>query len=176
MKHLELEAKEPRPTLYIETGETLRGFVKTDGYTPQIASTYLAKGGLLPSFLPIYLWVDALVEGFSGKEHVVLDGTARRIEEASILDSALQFYDRADYHVFVLDLDDEVALARLRDRARGDDRGNDEGMLSKIAWYREHVVPCIQYFEKNGKRVHHLDGARSIEAIHAEILSILGLA
>lgn len=174
VKYLELEAVTPAPVIYIETGEALRGFIRTEGYTQQLASEFLEKGKLLPSFLPTYLWVTALVEQFSGREHIVLDGTARRVVEATILDSALEFYGRSNYQVFVLDISDEVALERLRIRARGDDKGNEEGMKNKLTWYKDNVVPCIEAFEKMGRAVHHINGEQSIEAIHADILKALG--
>ena len=175
VKYLELEAVTPNPALYIETGEALRGFIRTEGHTQKLASEFLSKGMLLPSFLPIYLWVSALVEQFSGTEHIILDGTARREAEAYVLDSALAFYDRSDYHVFVLEISDEVALDRLRARARPDDKGNEAGMQSKLAWYKENVVPCIDAFEKMGKAVHRINGDQSIEAIHRDILVALGI-
>jgi adenylate kinase family enzyme len=175
VKYLELEAAAPNPSLYIETGEALRGFIRTEGHTQKLASEFLSKGMLLPSFLPIYLWVSALVEQFTGTEHIILDGTARREAEAYVLDSALAFYGRSEYHVFVLEISDEVALARLRSRARGDDKGNEEGMKSKLLWYKENVVPCIDAFEKMGKAVHRINGDQSIEAIHNDILRELGM-
>jgi len=174
-KYLELEAPSTTPALYIETGEALRGFIRTEGHTQRLVGEYLSQGKLLPSFMPIYVWTTVLVEQFGGTEHVVLDGLARHVMEVPILDAALTFYGRSNYHVFVLDISDDVALDRLRLRARGDDKDNEAGMKSKITWYRENVVPCINAFEDMGRMVHHINGEQSIEAIHQDILAVLGV-
>lgn len=173
-KYLELDSSAPSPVLYVETGEALRGFIRTEGYSQKLTSETLSRGNLLPSFMPIFIWATALVEQFTGKEHLVLDGLARRVMEVPILDAALMFYSRSDYHVFVLDISDEVALDRLRLRARGDDESNEQGMKNKLIWYRENVAPCISTFENMGRQVHHINGEQSIEQIHQDILEVLG--
>jgi adenylate kinase family enzyme len=175
-RHLELEAEPQQKAIYIETGEALRGFIRAEGYTNGLTRGVMEKGGLLPSFLPIFVWASVLMEQFTGAEHLILDGLARREPEVPILDAALAFYGRSDYHVFVLDIDDELALERLRSRARSDDQGNEDGMRAKVAWYRENVVPCVALFERMGKSVHHIDGSQTIDEIHADILTALGLA
>jgi adenylate kinase family enzyme len=175
IKYLELEAPQQSNALYIETGEELRGFIRSEGYSQHLTAEVLSKGKLLPSFMPIYIWTTTLVNQFTGTEHLILDGLARRVMEVPILDAALAFYGRSDYHVFVLDISDEVALDRLRGRARGDDEGNETGMKTKISWYRENVVPCIKAFEEMGRMVHHINGEQSIDAIHRNILAALGI-
>lgn len=172
-KYLELEAPNPNRVLYIETGESLRGFIRVEGHTNKLAANYMKQGHLLPGFLPIYIWASILVDQFSGTEHLILDGLARREAEAPILDSALSFYDRKDYHVFVLDISDEEAVDRLRSRGREDDKGNEDGIKNKISWYKENVLPCIESFKKMGRKVHHINGEQSVEDIHQEILRIL---
>lgn len=176
-RYLELEAPEPRTVLYLETGAALRGFVAADdGHTSTLTRQYMEEGKLLPSFMPIHIWTTTLVEQFSGVEHLMLDGLARRVGEVPILDGALSFYGRPEYHVITLDISDSVAEARLRTRARADDTASDENISNKIAWYKENVVPCIEAFEKLGKPVHHLDGERTVEEIHADIKRVLGLS
>lgn len=173
-KYLELEAPENHPVLYIETGEHFRGFIRGEGYTNKRTAEIMDAGELLPAFLPIYLWGSILVNEFDNTQHLLLDGLARRASESPILDSALTFYGRDDYHVFVLDISDEVAAERLRSRGREDDKSSDEVIRNKIEWYRHDVVPAIEEFERMGRNVHHINGEQSIEAIHQEVLSILG--
>jgi adenylate kinase family enzyme len=174
-KYLELEAPEPRTVLYIETGSRLRGFTAVGGYSNSITRSYLDGGKLLPSFMPIHIWTTALVEQFTGAEHLILDGLARREMEVPILNAALDFYGRSDYHVITLDISDEVAAERLRSRGRVDDKDNEENINNKIAWYKENVEPCIAAFGKLGKPVHHLNGERSIEDIQMDVRSALSL-
>lgn len=174
-KYLELEAPEPRTALYIETGARLRGFTRTEGYSSVITRSYLENGKLLPSFMPIHIWTTALVEQFTGAEHLILDGLARREMEVPILNGALSFYGRDDYHVITLDISDDVARERLRSRGRADDTSNEENINNKIAWYKENVEPCIAVFKALGKPVHHIDGERSIEDIQVDVRSAVGV-
>jgi adenylate kinase family enzyme len=167
-----MEASEQNRVLYIETGALLRGFSKVEGYTQQKTAECMNGGGLLPAFLPVYIWTNALVEQFTGTEHLILDGLARRIEEAPVLDEALKFYGREDYQLVVLELSDESARERLKLRGRGDDAEAQK----RIDWYKEHVQPVIAAFEGMGRTVHHVDGEPSIESIHEEILRRLNLA
>lgn len=174
-KYLELEAEEPRRCLYIETGSLLRGFIRGEGYTNTLTRTYLEEGRLLPSYMPIYVWASALIEQFTGIEHLILDGLARREMEVPVLDGALSLYGRGNYHVINLEISDGIAMERLKSRARSDDIASEESIRNKIAWYKENVVPCVEAFEKLGKPVHHIDGGGSIADIHAAVRAALGV-
>lgn len=174
-KYLELEAPEQHPVLYVETGDLLRGFIQDEGYSNNITKKLMDAGRLLPAFLPLYIWTSVFINEFDGTQHLILDGLARRLSEVTVLDSALSFYNRSDYHVVVLEIPDAVAAQRLRSRGRSDDKDNEAVIPSKIAWYHEQVVPCIAQFEEMGRIVHRIDGTQSIEAIHKEILAKLEL-
>ncbi len=161
--------------LYIETGDRLRQFAQKEGHTETMARDAMNRGGLLPSFLPVHLWTEALIKEFSGTESLILDGLARRQPEAPILDGALWFYGRGEYQIIEFTLSSDVARARLMERNRGDD-ASVESIDRRFAWYVENVAPAIEYFEKVGRPVHHIDANRSIEEIHAEVLARLGLS
>ena len=81
-------AKSGIPVLTIETGRILRTFAEGNGYISRGAREVLEHGGLQPAFLPVYLWVKELDEHFTGVEHLLLDGLARRAHEAPVLDEA----------------------------------------------------------------------------------------
>lgn len=174
-KYLELEAPEQHPSLYIETGQLFRGFVKGEGYSNELTKARVEEGGLLPAFLPIYIWSTTFVEEFNGTQHLILDGLARRIEEVPVLDSALSFYGREDYQIISLEISDETAIERLKNRGRSDDYIDEQAIARKIAWYHKDVQPCIAKFKEMGKTVLRVDGGQSIEDIHKEILAKLGL-
>lgn len=161
--------------LYIETGDRLRRFAHGGGHTEELTRAMMERGGLLPSFLPVHLWTDALTREFTGSESLILDGLARRAPEAPILDGAMWFYGRGDYHVVEFTLPTEVARTRLLERNRGDD-ATEESINRRFAWYGENVLPAIEYFEKAGRQVHRIDANRSIEEIHADVLTCLGLS
>jgi adenylate kinase len=163
-----------RETEYIETGALLRIFIKEEGYTQKLTSEAMATGGLLPSFLPIYLWTKLFIEQLDGGEHVILDGLARREREVSILEGALRFYGRSNYQIISIELSEESARARLIGRGRSDDM-DDAAIKRRLSWYKDEVIPAIKKFEEVGGKVHRLDGEPSIEEIHQVVLKTLGL-
>jgi len=163
-----------RQTEYIETGAMLRKFIEKEGHTEELAKQIMDEGGLLPSFIPIYLWTKYFIEEFQGEEHVLLDGLARRPHEVVSLNEALHFYKRDDYTVISFELSEERAAARLRSRARGDDL-SDEAIKEKMNWYRQSVVPAIEHFRKCGGRIITMDADPSIEEIHASLIEKLRL-
>lgn len=174
--YLELEAPMQRSVLYLETGASLRGFVAGDsGYTSRLTREQMEKGVLLPTFMPVYIWANTLVEQFTGEEHLILDGLARRIAEVPILDSALSFYSRDDYDIIVLEISDDEARERLVKRGRADDAASMQNIENKIAWFKENALPCVDEFEKMGKRVHRINGTGAVEDIHTEVRAALGL-
>lgn len=173
---LELRAREPMRCVYVETGALLRGFVGTTGYTQEKTREVMDSGGLLPAFLPAYIWSTTLIEQFTGVEHLILDGLARRESEAPILEEALTFYGRGNFDVVVFDLSDDSARSRLLSRGRGDDMADEDAIAKKLSWYKENTEPAIRYLEKQGHAVHHIDAEPSIDDIHQEVLKVLNLA
>ena len=144
------EMGDDRTVLHIETGALSREFAKDAGHTQEIVAKIMKEGGLFPAFLPIHLWANALIEKFTGDEHIFFDGVGRREYEVPVIDSALWFYGRGDYHVVSFVLSEETARARLQNRSRADD--TDEAAIShRFSWYRENVEPAIERFEKTGK-------------------------
>lgn len=162
------------PVLYIETGDRLRKFIQGSGHTEEITKKTMNEGGLLPSFLPIHVWTTAFVEEFTGREHVIMDGLARRHYEAPTLDGALWFYGRGDYEIVVLEISHEAARERLMSRHRGDDLAF-EAIHRKLLWYQSNTEQAIEFFETSGRVVHRVDGMRPIEIIHKDIRERLGL-
>jgi len=171
-----LEKHDPeRQCEYIETGALVRQFASGEGYTQGLTATAIEKGELLPSFLPIYLWTKLLIEQLEGGEHIILDGLARREREVFILEGALRFYDRSDYHIVSFELSENSTRERLRGRGRSDDM-DEEATDKRLAWYRDEVLPAIQKFEELGGKVHRIDAEPSIEEIHSVVIETLGFA
>lgn len=171
-KYLEKGDRE-NETLYIETGLHLREFIKSDNYSSKLTKNLLENGKLLPEFLPIWIWTDFFVKNFkTGKEHLILDGLARRVDEAPVLDNALKFYGREKPEVIILNVSHEWGVKRLLERGRHDD--NKADIKRRIEWYDSNVVPTIQFFRNNSDYlVHEINGEQTIEQVHEEIVSKL---
>ncbi len=165
-----------RKTIYLETGQRFRDFIQNSKtYTRDRVKQVLDEGGLLPAFLPIWIWTSLLNDEVTGNDHLVLDGLCRRPEEAPILDSAMKFYGRHGATVIVLDITDEEAMTRLLKRARHDD--HDEKIKERLGWFQTDVVPTMEFF-KNDPFYNFItiNGMQSIEDVHKDILKALKLA
>ncbi len=171
-----LKAKDPnRNVLYVETGQKFREFVTETSYTAKKAKEIIDSGGLMPEFLPIWIWTQYFVNHISGDEHIILDGLSRRAHEALIIDSAMQFYERKMPFVISIELSPESAVKRMQDRGRSDD--NQEEIRKRLAWYEQNVVPAINHFKNNSYyKFISVSGEGTIEEVHQEILAKTGLA
>ncbi len=159
--------------LRLEMGERLRGFASGSGEANKRVNAVMSAGKLLPAFIPSHVITTFFLNEFTGSEHLIFDGVARRIEQSTVLDDALIFYDRADYHVVSLDLTEEEARARMALRHRSDDA--EQQIQRRFEWYHSETVPALDELARRGRTVHHIDGTPSIEDIHQNILAVLGL-
>lgn len=165
-----LRKKDPaKEVIYIETGARIREFIADHaGYTRDAVKAVLDKGGLLPEFLPIWIWSNLLITKFSGNEHLVLDGAARRPHESPIVESALSFYGFKTTAVILIKVSREWAKARLKERGRYDD--DDAEINRRFDWYEKNTLPAADYFrQRPGVKFVEVDGEQAIEKVAADI-------
>ncbi len=157
-----------------EMGSLLRTFMQSG--TPLAAKTgeIVSAGGLVPSFMPIFMLTEMLNKTFSGTENLILDGTCRRPDQSRAVNDMMQLFDRTNLQVVVLTLTPASAKARLVARGRADD-ARDELIAARFSWYEEHVVPAINELGTLGWTVHEIDGEPEVETIHNNIVASLKL-
>jgi len=167
-----LDKNKTNKNLYIETGQYFRDFIaKEHNHSANLTRKVLDEGGLMPVFMPIWLWTGILVEKFTGKEDLILDGLCRRPDEAPVLDSAVKFFGLKKPFIIYINTDKEWSLKRLKERGRSDD-DKEEDMLRKLNWFDWNVVPAMSYFHENEDyNFIEVNGEKSIEEVHAEIVS-----
>jgi adenylate kinase len=165
-----LEAKKGLEPIYIETGQKFRNFIDQSNYSAQMTKDVMAHGGLLPDFLPIWIWTTDLVNKFDGKRDLILDGLCRRPDEAPVLDSAIKFYKLGKPFILYVKTSDDWSFARMKERGRKDD--SDEYIRSRLKWFDWNVVPAMAYFYDNKDyNFFEINGEQTIEEVHAEILA-----
>lgn len=171
----ELKKKDPnRNILYIETGQKFRDLALGDSFTAKEINKIIDHGDLLPEFLPIYVWTGFMMENITGDEHIFMDGLSRQPNEAPVLDSAMRFYKREIPFVISINVSDEWATGLLKNRGRSDD--TDAEIKKRLDWYHKNVVLAITYFKNNPHyKFIPINGERSIEEVHQEILEKIGL-
>lgn len=159
--------------LYVETGEQFRDFVsKQTSYTQELTKEIMETGGLMPEFMPIWIWAQFLIDNYSGTEHLILDGLSRRAHEAPVLDGAMKFYKRENPYVIEIDVSRDWALERLMGRGRHDD--DPVKITKRLDWYWESVVPAVEYFKvREGYRYIKINGEQPIEKVHQDIIDAI---
>lgn len=171
-----LKEKNPqRETLYLETGNQFREFIKTNNsYTAKLTKEVVESGGLMPEFMPIWIWGGFLIEKITGDEHIIFDGVSRRKAEASVLDSAIKFYKRENPTVLSFEVSDGEITKRLLARGRKDD--DEEGIKKRISWYKENVIPAMEYFKNNPNyKFFSINGEQGVEEVCKEMIKKLDI-
>lgn len=168
-----LKAKNEYSVAYLEAGQTLRDFISSDTYTSKLAQTNDLKGKLQPTFLSIWAWVNKMVTNFSGQKILCVEGAPRKISEAYILDEMFDFYNRHNRIVIHLNVNDEWAKERLKERGRNDDI-NIESIENRLEWFGQNSKEILSFFEKSGKyKIFTIHGEQTIEQVHADIVGAI---
>ncbi len=171
-----LKEKDPgRVSARAEMGNFLRAFAEEPTLLGKKVKEILMSGGLVPSFMAIYMLVRYFDTHIQGDEHFIFDGTCRRPEQSIAVDELARFYGRKDLHVVVLNLSREEAHKRLLARGRPDD-ATEEALNSRFQWYTDHVIPSINKLVELGWTKHEVDGAADIATVHKQLLGELKLA
>ncbi len=170
-----LKEKDPEKNVfYMETGQKVRELSKHDSLTGKLTKEVIESGGLMPEFVPVYLWSQFLIENVAGNEHLVFDGLCRRQDEPPVFDSAMKFYKRELPFIISINVSDNWATEKLLGRGRGDD--NEEDIRNRLIWYKDHVLSAINFFKDNPYyKFIEINGEQSIEEVHQEILGKIGL-
>lgn len=173
-KLLEVEGADSREMLHLESGDRFREFINSHTYASELSRKIYERGDLQPSFLSIGIWANMMIDSIKGGEHIMLDGIPRRVEEVLVLDSAFQFYGRKSITVIHLDISEAEAIHRMQARHRFDDV--PENIRIRMDWFKTTVLPAIDKFrELPGYNVLDINGERSVEEIHQDIIGRLGL-
>jgi adenylate kinase family enzyme len=154
-----------RKVLSIETGKLFRAFTEErDDFLASHVAAIIDQGKLMPPFFPIYLWANLLINEYTGVEDIIFDGVSRRLEEAPILDSALDFLEINERYLIHIHVSDQWVFEHMGKRGRVDD--TQEGMQKRLSWFTENVLPVIDYFSHNKKyKTTIINGEQPIEQV-----------
>lgn len=170
-----LKKNDNNDVLYIQTGNEIREFIKGETETQKLANQIHSKGGLQPEFIAVYMWIKVLVEKYKLNEHLIFDGTPRRLHEAGVLNSIFDFYSKNKPYVIFIDVNKEESIKRLMARGRFDD--NMQDIEERLSWYETEVEPVIEYYRNNKDYIFlDIDGVRTVEEIHKDIVSRIELS
>lgn len=171
----ELTLRDPStPIFYLQTGQLFRDFAGGNSYAATIAREAQARGELLPGFLAMWLWSDIFVKNLTGKEHLILDGSPRTVDEAQHLDVAFKFFRRIQPKVLYINVSSAWTRERLLERAGKEGRKDDSeaGIAKRIEWFERNVIPTVNRYRRDRDYDFiEINGERSIEAVHKEVVA-----
>ncbi|MCA9359718.1 nucleoside monophosphate kinase [Candidatus Kaiserbacteria bacterium] len=159
----------------IQTGRRFRALsAKRETFAERKIEQTLDTGMLQPDFLTHILWGQAMLDQLDPNSHLLIDGFPRTVNQAQVLEDALDFFEREDLHIINLDTPEEIVRKRMQERARDDD--TEDSIETRLRWYREDTLPVLDYYRvRPDTFVHDLDGTDSIEGVHSQILKALKL-
>jgi adenylate kinase len=163
--------------LHIEPGAEFRKFNEGPSYTAKLGKQLVDAGGLMPAFMPVYIWSTMLVDRFKGTEHIMFDGAPRKLLEGMMIESVFPFYD-LEPHLIYLDVDHPESKKRLllRGKTSGRKDDNEAAIERRKVAYENDVHPTVEYFKKSAiVKFHNIDGMGTIEEVHERILKSLDL-
>jgi len=170
----ELKRRDPeKPIFYLQTGQLFREFVKGDTYAAKVAREALERGELLPGFVAMWMWSDIFLNNLRGGEHLIIDGSPRRVDEVQHLDIAMKFFKRPQPTVIYIKVSREWSTSHMLERAEKEGRKDDtkESIVKRLNWFDREVVPAINIYRRDRDYdFFEIDGERPIEEVHKDIV------
>lgn len=158
----------------ITTGDILRAAVASDTPLGRKAKTFMDAGQLVPDSLILDL-IRAELAKPDARDGAVLDGFPRTAAQAELVDRVLAERGRRLTHVLLLDVDQDVLVRRIYNRARVESRSDDteEGIRTRLGVYQTETAPLVAHYAPRGN-LHRVPGGGMIDAIAEEIRRVVG--
>lgn len=150
---------------WLSTGEFLRMLVTGERRKEMLAGKLLDDSEMIALADKIFHMIDS-------REEFVLDGFPRTRSQAEWLLAQHKAGLMKISVVLHLEARQEVVEARLLARGRQDDTA--ESIAKRFNEYRAVTLPILDHFAEAGVAVHHINGDRTPEDIHEDIMPLLG--
>ncbi|MBI4049884.1 MAG: nucleoside monophosphate kinase [Candidatus Doudnabacteria bacterium] len=156
----------------IGAGDSLREIAKQDTELGRrVHQTINVEGRLVEPELVAEVF-EARLSALPKEQGVIIEGFPRSLKQYELLHNFWPKLGRGDYQVILMELSEEEAVKRLLLRSRVDD--TPEMIRERLALYNSETLPVIEALEAEGKII-RVNGAPSIEEIHADIVKQLNL-
>ena len=160
---------------HVDTGELLRAHVDRGTELGRTARVHMERGELLPDEVVIAMATERLAEPDCA-EDFVLDKFPRTVPQTEALDRQLAARSAPLQAVVQLRISSEELHRRVAERARIEDRGDDEdaeAIQRRIDSYLQDTRPLADYYLRCGLLV-QVDGIGSVDQVGERIVE--GLA
>jgi adenylate kinase len=155
---------------HIATGDMFRAAVATGSELGAQVGPILERGDLVPDDLTI----DLIRERLAEEAGFVLDGFPRTVPQAEALDTMLDEIGKPLDAVILLQVSDDVATERLRERAAKEGRADDspEAIANRLRQYHELTELVVDRYQQAGIEV-IVDGEQTMDGVFAAIQDAL---
>ena len=156
----------------IQTGDIFRALSTTDSFAAQTINECITAGRLMPNAITDGLVVERILREIDAQNTLIFDGYPRNQVQVATLMEVLQFFGRKKIDVIHLDTPDAEVRERMEERGRSDD--TSESIAARLATYHQETEPLLEHFRSmDAVRVHDIDGADTMEAVHDSIMNVL---
>lgn len=149
---------------WLSTGEFLRMMISGERRKQMIAGRLLDDSEIIELADSIFHMVDV-------KAECILDGFPRTMPQAEWLFAQHKAGLLRITAVVHLQASEQEVARRLLARGRADD--TQEAISERFKEYNEVTLPIIYDMERKGIKIYNINGERSPEEVHQEILSLL---
>lgn len=149
---------------YISSGQIVRDHANDHQKAEMLAGKWLPDDEIL-------VMVDKALCALPDQNRVILDGTPRTLAQAEWLLAEARKGRFGIEAVFNLQVSLEEAKNRLQNRHRVDD--SDQAIQERFAQHQREVTPILNFWHDKQVPVFGIDGNRSPEMVHEEVISHL---
>jgi adenylate kinase len=139
---------------YISTGEALRNEIKMGTPLGLQAKNIIESGGLVDDEIIVQIIGNAL-QAEKNSDGFLFDGFPRTYVQAYILDGLFTGLQTSLSKILILDISDEECTKRLLQRAKEQDRSDDNEMVIKrrLQEYHNKTYPLLEFYKDTDKLV-----------------------
>ncbi len=139
---------------YISTGEVLRNELKAGTPLGQQARKIIESGGLVDDEIIVQIIGNA-IQSDTSSDGFLFDGFPRTYVQAYILDGLFTGLQTSLSRIVIMEISDEECTKRLLQRAKEQDRSDDNEAVIKrrLQEYHEKTLPLLDFYKDTDKMV-----------------------
>ncbi len=150
---------------WVSTGEFLRMLISGEPRKDMVSGKLLDDDEIIRLVQKIFTVVNT-------EEEFILDGFPRTAGQADWMLSQVKHGQLTLTAVIHLTSSEDVVRERLLARGRQDD--TEEAIAARFTEYHQNILPILDQFRSAGAKVCDIDGGRSVQQVHDDILAALG--
>jgi adenylate kinase len=158
---------------YISTGEVLRNAIREGSMLGLKARQIIEAGGLVDDEIIVQIIGNA-IRAEQSSDGFLFDGFPRTYVQAYILDGLFTRLHTSLTRIFILEVPVEECTKRLLQRAKEQDRSDDNETVIKrrLQEYHEKTLPLLEFYESSNK-LSRIDGIGTTDEVFARINNLV---